>query len=401
MGTADRIQDRAMKWPAGRISTSSPKSFGMYEKAAKLAASGADLIHLEVGMPSFDTPQNIKDATIAALQRGEVHYGDFRGNIGLRRAIARRLAEHNAMQVGENEIVVTNGLTHASYAVFMAALDPGDEVILLAPYYPQHINKIELAGGKVVLAPLDAKNNFAIDAAAIAARITPKTRMICLVNPANPTGRVYAREELQALADLAIKHDLLILSDEVYDQIVYDGHAHISIASLPGMYERTFSLFAFTKAYAMDGWRIGYVVAHEKFIPAILKITMNDVAHVNVFIQEGAREALEGPQDRIGEMVAEDQRRRDLVVRRMNQMSGVKCDAPEGTIYAFPDISATGKSAQTVADEILETCHVVTEAGTFYGAAGEGRLRVCFGAESYERIDMALDRMARYFADQT
>ncbi len=388
-----------MKWPANRISASSPKSFGMYEKAARLAAGGADLIHLEVGMPSFDTPQNIKDATIAALQRGEVHYGDFRGNIGLRRAIAKRLAEHNAMQVGENEIVVTNGLTHASYAVFMAAVDPGDEVILLSPHYPQHINKIELAGGKVVLAPLDAKNNFAIDPAAIEARITPNTRMICLVNPANPTGRVYSRGELQALAGLAIKHDLLILSDEVYEQIVYDGREHISIASLPGMAERTFSLFAFTKAYAMDGWRIGYVVAHEKFIPAILKITMNDVAHVNVFIQEGAREALEGPQDRIAAMVDEDKRRRDLVVRRMNQMSGVICDVPEGTIYAFPDISATGKNAQTVADEILEKCHVVTEAGTFYGAAGEGRLRVCFGAEPYERIDVALDRMARYFAD--
>jgi aspartate aminotransferase len=390
----------AMKWPARRITAGSPKSFGMYEKAARLAAGGADLIHLEVGMPSFDTPQNIKDATIAALQRGEVHYGDFRGNIGLRRAIAARLAQHNAMPVGEDEIVVTNGLTHASYAVFMAALDPGDEVILLEPYYPQHINKIELAGGEVVLAPLDRANNFALNAAAIEARITPKTRMICLVNPANPTGRVYSREELQGLADLAIKHDLLILSDEVYEQIVYDG-AHISIASLPGMAERTFSLFAFTKAYAMDGWRLGYVVAHRNFIPAILKITMNDVAHVNVFIQEGARAALEGPQDRIAEMVAEDKRRRDLVVRRMNQMSGVTCDAPQGTIYAFPDISATGVPAQQVADEILEKCHVVTEAGTFYGAAGEGRLRVCFGAESYERIDTALDRMARYFAERT
>jgi len=372
----------------------------MYEKAAKLAAAGADLIHLEVGMPSFDTPQNIKDATVAALQRGEVHYGDFRGNVRLRRAIAKRLAEHNAMRVSENEIVVTNGLTHASYAVFMAAIDPGDEVILLSPHYPQHINKIELAGGRVVFALLDASKNFTIDVAAIESRVTPATRMICLVNPANPTGRVYSRDELQALADVAIKYDLLILSDEVYDQIVYDGRTHISIASLPGMAERTFSLFAFTKAYAMDGWRIGYVVAHERFIPAILKLTMNDVAHVNVFIQEGAREALEGPQGQIKDMVTEDQRRRDLVVRRMNQMSGVTCDAPEGTIYAFPDISATGKTAQTVADEILEKCHVVTEAGTFYGAAGEGRLRVCFGAEAYERIDEALDRMARYFADQ-
>lgn len=387
-----------MKWPATRISSSSPKSFGMYEKAAKLMAAGADLIHLEVGMPSFDTPQHIKDATIAALKGGMVHYGDFRGSLALRRAIARRLAEHNALSVKDDEIVVTNGLTHASYAVFMAALDPGDEVILLSPYYPQHVNKIELAGGKVVLAPLDAANNYAIDAAAIEARITAKTRMICLVNPANPTGRVYARAELEALAALAIGHDLLILSDEVYDRIVYDGREHVSIASLPGMFERTFSLFAFTKAYAMDGWRIGWVAAHEKFVPALMKITMNDVAHVNVFIQEGARAALEGPQDAVAAMVEEDRRRRDLVVRRMNQMSGVTCETPEGTIYAFPDVSATGKPAQQVADEILEHCHVVTEAGTFYGAAGEGHLRVCFGAEPYERIEQALDRMARYFA---
>ncbi|HVV64816.1 MAG TPA: aminotransferase class I/II-fold pyridoxal phosphate-dependent enzyme [Rhizomicrobium sp.] len=371
----------------------------MYEKAARLAASGADLIHLEVGMPSFDTPAHIKEAAIAALRSGLVHYGDFRGNAGLRRAISKRLAAYNKLEIGDDEIVVTNGLTHASYAVFMAAIDPGDEVILLEPYYPQHVNKIELAGGKVVLAPLDAKNNFAIDPRAIEARVTSRTKMICLVNPANPTGRVYTAAELEALAEIANRHDLLILSDEVYDQIVYDGRAHISIASLPGMHERTFSLFAFTKAYAMDGWRIGYVAAHRRFVPAVLKVTMNDVAHVNVFIQEGARAALEAPQDAVSAMVAEDLRRRDLVVRRMNQMSGVRCDAPEGTIYAFPDISATGKPAQRVADELLERCHVVTEAGTFYGAAGEGRLRVCFGAEPYERIEQALDRMARYFAE--
>jgi aspartate aminotransferase len=388
-----------MKWPATRISASSPKSFGMYEKASKLAAGGADLIHLEVGMPSFDTPVHIKDATIAALHAGRVHYGDFRGNIELRRTIVKRLATRNDLAVKPDEIIVTNGLTHASYAVFMAAIDPGDEVILLEPYYPQHVNKIELAGGRVVLAPLDAQRNFTIDPAAIEARIGPKTKMIALVNPANPTGRVYTGAELEALAALAIKHDLLILSDEVYDQIVYDGHRHISIASLPGMFERTFSLFAFTKAYAMDGWRIGYVAAHERFIPALLKITMNDVAHVNVFIQEGARAALEGPDTAVADMVAEDKRRRDLVVRRMNQMSGVTCEAPEGTIYVFPDISATGKPAQQVADEILERCHVVTEAGTFYGAAGEGHLRVCFGAEPYDRIEAALDRMARYFAE--
>jgi aspartate aminotransferase len=372
----------------------------MYEKASRLAATGADLIHLEVGMPSFDTPRHIKDAAIAALDAGVVHYGDFRGSIGLRRAIVKRLAAFNDLKVQDDEIVVTNGLTHASYAVFMAALDPGDEVILLEPYYPQHLNKIELAGGKVVLAPLDAKRSYAIDPAAIEAKIGPRTRMIALVNPANPTGRVYTQAELEALAEIAIRHDLLVLSDEVYEQIVYDANRHISIASLPGMFERTFSLFAFTKAYAMDGWRLGYLAAPARFMPAVLKITMNDVAHVNVFIQEGGRAALEGPEAPVAAMVAEDRRRRDLVVRRMNQMSGVTCDAPQGTIYAFPDITATGKRAQQVADEILERCHVVTEAGTFYGQAGEGHLRVCFGAEPYERIEQALDRMARYFAGE-
>jgi aspartate aminotransferase len=389
-----------LKWPAQRISSSSPKSFGMYAKAAKLMAAGVDVIHLEVGRPNFDTPQHIKDATIAALQAGMVHYGEFAGETALRKAIVARLKGHNGLTVKENEVIVTNGLTHAAYAVFMAALDPGDEVILLEPYYPQHINKIEMAGGKVVLAPLDKTKGFAFDAVALEARITNKTRMIAIVNPTNPTGRVFTRAELESLAAVVIKHDLLVLSDEVYEQIVYDGHKHISIASLPGMYERTFSLFAFTKAYAMDGWRIGYLAAHEKFIPAILKITMNDVSHVNVFIQEGARVALEGPQDCITEMLTEDKKCREMVVRRMNQMSGVKCDAPEGSIYAFPDISATGKTSQQVADEILDQCHVVTEAGTFYGAGGEGHLRICFGAEPYERIEAAMDRMAKYFAQQ-
>lgn len=387
-----------MKWPAARISESSPKSFGMYEKAIPMMADGIDLTHLEVGMPGSDTPEHIKDATIKALKDGLVHYGPFAGNPGLRKAIAKHAVSYNALDVTENEVIVTNGLTHASYAVMMAAIDPGDEVILLEPYYPQHVNKIELAGGIVVKAPLDAANNYAIDPAAIEAKITPRTKMICLVNPANPTGRVYTREELQSLADLAIKHDLLILSDEVYEQIVYDGHKHISIASLPGMFERTFTLCAFTKAYAMDGWRVGYVIAHKDFIPAILKITMNDVAHVNVFVQEGARAALEGPQDGKEEMLADDKVRRDLVVRAMNQMPGVTCAVPEGTIYAFPDISGTGKTCQEVADELLEQCHIVVETGRFYGAAGEGHLRICFGTEPVERIEAAMERMSAYFS---
>lgn len=386
-----------MKWPAKRISESSPKSFGMYEQALQLMNKGVDLIHLEVGRPSFDTPQFIKDATKAALDAGQVHYGDFAGEAGLRDAIVQKLKAKNDLSVGADEIIVTNGLTHASFAAFFAAIDPGDEVILLEPYYPQHINKIELAGGKPVFAPLNRAEGFRIDEDAIRAAVTDRTRMICLVNPANPTARAYSLEELEALARVAIDCDLLVLSDEVYEDILYDGAEHISVASLPGMFERTFSLFAFTKAYAMDGWRLGYVAAHRRFMPALLKITVNDVAHVNVFIQAGAEAALRNGAAAVAEMVAEDKRRRDLVHQRLNQMSGVKCAVPEATIYAFPDISATGKPAQIVAEELLHEAHVVVEAGTFYGASGEGHLRVCFGAESYDRIDEALSRMAAYF----
>ncbi len=389
-----------MKWPADRIAQASPKSFGMYEEAIVLMAEGKDVIHLEVGRPNFDTPKHIKEAAKKSLDDGNVHYGEFRGDFKLREAICNKLATCNKLKPDADEVLVTNGLTHAAYAVFMAAVDPGDEVILLEPYYPQHINKIELAGGKIVTAPLDKSNGFAIDGDAIESRITANTRMIAMVNPANPTGRVFSREELQIVADLAIKHDLLVLSDEVYDQIVYDDNQHISIASLPGMWDRTFSCFAYTKAYAMDGWRLGYVACHKKFMQALMMITVNDVAHVNVFIQEGAYAAIAGPQDCRTEMLAEDDRRRHLVSRRLNEIEGISCPLPQGTIYSFPDVSSFGKPSLQLAEEILAETMVVTEAGSFYGPAGEGHLRICFGAESYERIDEAMDRLQKYFSSQ-
>lgn len=387
-----------MKWPANRITRSSPKSFGMYEEAMKLMARNKELIHLEVGRPNFDTPLHIKEAAKKALDDGIVHYGEFAGDHKLRHALVGKLKAFNNLDVAPDEVLVTNGLTHAAYAVFMAALDEGDEVILLEPYYPQHINKIELAGGKVVTAPLDGNNDFQIDRAAIESRITDKTKMICIVNPANPTGRVYRRDELQIIADLAIKHDLLVISDEVYEQITYDGHQHISIATLPGMWQRTFSMFAFTKAFAMDGWRLGYVACKKEFMPALMKITVNDVAHVNVFIQHGAYAAITGPQDCLAEMLREDDRRRKLVCRRLNAMDGIVCPSPEGTIYAFPDVSSFGKPSKQIADEILAETLVVTEEGSFYGAAGEGHLRICFGAEPYAVIEQAMDRLQAYFA---
>ena len=386
-----------MKWPAQRLRQSSNKSFGMYEEAAKLESEGLDLIHLEFGRPHADTPGHIKDAVKDALDAGIVHYGDFRGTLSFREALAGKLAAFNKLDYGVDEILVTNGLTHASFAAFMAAIDPGDEVILLEPYYPQHIAKAELAGGQVVTAPLDAANGFSISQAAIAARITPKTRMIVLVNPANPTGRVYSRAELEAVAELAIAHDLLVLSDEVYEYITYGGAEHVSIASLPGMRERTITCFAFTKAYSMDGWRIGYLAADAKLIPAILRIISTDVTHVNVFVQEGARAAVVGPQEPMREMVEADRRKRDIVVRALNQMPGVTCAEPQGTIYAFPDIRGTGRGSSELAISLLREAHVVTESGSFYGTAGEGHLRICFGSESEARVSEAMERMSRYF----
>lgn len=386
-----------MKWPARRLTGGSRKSFGMYDEAAAMDAAGFDLIHLEFGRPHADTPDHIKAAAKAALDAGIVHYGDFRGTPSFRKALTRKLREFNRLDYAIDEVLVCNGLTHASFAAMMAAIDPGDEVILLDPYYPQHIGKIELAGGTVVIAELDSANNFAISRDKIAAKITERTRMIVLVNPANPTGRVYSRDELQHIAALAIEHDLLVLSDEVYEHITYGNAKHVSIASLPGMRERTITCFAFTKAYSMDGWRVGYLAADARLMPAILRIAMTDITHVNVFVQEGARAAIEGPQDAMLAMVEADRRKRDIVVRALNQMPGVTCAEPEGTIYAFPDIRGTGLSSNELAMRILHDAHVVVEAGSFYGPAGEGHLRICFGSESEKRVGEAMERLTRLF----
>lgn len=381
---------------ADRVTQTSKKSYGMYEQALKLEAEGVDLIHLEFGRPIHDTPAHIKDAAIAALRAGHVHYGEMMGEPDLRAALATKLRTFNGIDAAPDEILVTNGLTQGSYAAFMALVNPGDEVILLDPYYPQHLGKIELAGGRIVKVPLDAEDNFSIRADWVEAAVTPATRMIVMVNPANPTGRVYAREELEALAAVAIRHNLVVVSDEVYEYITF-GRPHVSIASLPGMKERTISLFAFTKAYAMDGWRLGYVVADAALMPGLVKISTSAVTHVNSFIQFGALAAVADPQDAMTAMVEDDRRKRDLVVQRLNQMPHVRCAEPEGSIYAFPDISDTGLPAQALAERLLAEAHVVVEAGSFYGAGGEGHLRVCFGSESYARIETAMDRLSAFF----
>jgi aspartate aminotransferase len=382
---------------ARRVTDTPAKSFGMYARAAALGDSGFDLIHLELGKPIHDTPKHIRDAAIAALQAGKVHYGDLQGEREFRIALAEKLRNFNQIDASPDEVLVTNGLTQASFAAILGAVDPGDEVILLEPYYPQHIGKVELAGGRIVAVPLDSEDDFRIRPDWIEAAVTARTKMIVLVNPCNPTGRVYSRAELEGLARVAIAHDLLVLSDEVYEFITFDGKPHLSIASIPGMRSRTISAFAFTKAYAMDGWRLGYLCADSSLIPGLMKITANVVTHVNTFIQYGGLAAVTEGEADVVRMVDDDRRKRDSVVRSMNQMPGVKCSVPEGTIYAFPDVRGTGMQSQELAELILKKARVVVEAGSFYGPAGEGHLRVCFGSVTHNEIDEAMTRLSRFF----
>ncbi|MDZ4729706.1 MAG: pyridoxal phosphate-dependent aminotransferase [Xanthomonadales bacterium] len=366
----------------------------MYETAATLQSAGIDVIHLEVGRPSSVTPAHIREAAKTALDNGIVHYGDLQGLAPLREALATRYCEERNVNYEASEILITNGVTQASYAAFMSALDEGDEVIVLDPFYPQHNSKIRLAGGTVVQVPLSMiKGMYRLDANRLEDAITATTRMIVLINPANPVGTVYTREELEQIAQLAEHHDLLVLSDEVYEYIIFDDCTHISFASLPGMKERTITVNAFTKAYAMDGWRIGYAAAPEHMISVMRQVTMNTTTHPCVFAQEGALVAVTGPQDCVRAMVAEDCERRDLVVETLNSIKGITCNVPQGTIYAFPDISGLGIGSDELALKILQSAHVAVESGAFYGRQGEGHLRVCFGSEKYERLAQGMQRL--------
>jgi aspartate aminotransferase len=385
-----------MKPFAERMNSQKNKSFGMYEAAAKLEREGADIIHLEVGRPSADTPLHIKEAAKTALDNGIVHYGDLQGTLALREALARRYRERNGLDVGPDEILITNGITQSAFAALMTLVDPGDEVIVLEPYYPQHNPKVELLGGKIVPVPLDKSRDFRLDPEAVARAVTARTKLLILINPANPVGVAFTQDELAALSEICIQHDLYLLADEVYEFNVYDDTRHVSIATLPGMRERTVTTSAFTKAYAMDGWRIGYSAGPRELIAAMNKVTLNDTTHPCVFAQEGALVAVTGSQDCLAQMVQADRRRRDLVVERLNAMPGVRCHTPQGTIYALPDFSALGASSGEMAEALLHESHVAVEGGHFYGASGEGHLRICFGAEPYERLEEAMDRIERY-----
>ncbi len=362
------------------------------DRARQLKAAGHDVIDLGGGDPDFPTPQHIVAAAADAMEAGDTHYVASPGIIELRRALVDKLRVDNGLEYSPNEIIVTPGGKAAIFAAIMALVDEGDEVLILDPGWVSYAPQAQLAGATPVRVPLSPADNFRVTEERLRPHVTARSRVLIACTPNNPTGRVMAREELEAIARVAREHDLLVLSDEIYEKLVYDGAEHISLASLPGMRERTLTLNGFSKAYAMTGWRLGYVAAPAPIIEEILKVHSHSMTCAASFGQRGAVAALTGPQDFIGEMVAAYDRRRHLVADGLNAIPGVRCPLPEGAFYAFPDITGTGLLSSACAELLIERAQVAVTPGIAFGEAGEGHIRLSF-ATSDELLQRAVERM--------
>ncbi len=362
------------------------------DRARQLKAAGHDVIDLGGGDPDFPTPQHIVAAAADAMEAGDTHYVASPGIIELRRALVDKLRVDNGLEYSPNEIIVTPGGKAAIFAAIMALVDEGDEVLILDPGWVSYAPQAQLAGATPVRVPLSPADNFRVTEERLRPHVAARSRVLIACTPNNPTGRVMACEELEAIARVAREHDLLILSDEIYEKLVYDGAEHISLASLPGMRERTLTLNGFSKAYAMTGWRLGYVAAPAPIIEEILKVHSHSMTCAASFGQRGAVAALTGPQDFIGEMVAAYDRRRHLVADGLNAIPGVRCPLPEGAFYAFPDITGTGLLSSACAELLIERAQVAVTPGIAFGEAGEGHIRLSF-ATSDELLQRAVERM--------
>ena len=353
------------------------------------------VISLAVGEPDFDTPPHIRAAAKESLDRGETHYSSNLGEDGLRQAIAKRMARVSGLKVDpEREIIVTVGGAEALYLVMQSVLDPGDEVLIPDPGFMVYNSQALLCGARPVGYPLRFENRFYPDLAEVEALITPRTKLLVINSPGNPTGQLFTGEILEGFAALAERHDLLVISDEVYDSIVYDRRDATCFATLPGMKERTITVNSFSKAYAMTGWRLGYAVGHPALIQGMMKIHQIVVACAPTMLQAGALVALEAEQSFIAEMVREYQERRDLITGLLNQVPGFRCHKPEGAFYAFPDIRGTGMSSAELCEFLLKTAKVGCVPGGTFGAQGEGFVRISY-ATAREKLEEAGHRMAR------
>ena len=381
MDFAERVQNLA---PEG--------AYHMLARAQALEAAGKKIIHLEIGQPDFPTFENIVDAGIQSIRDGFTRYTPSAGIKPLREAIALQASQRKGLPVTPAQVVVGPGAKPALFFPTLALVRPGDEVIYPDPGFPTYPAMIEVAGGTPVPVPLREEADFSFDLQAFDRAISPRTRLVILNSPSNPTGGVMPLAALQHIAAAAQEHDFWVLSDEIYDQLVYEAPAP-SIAALPGMAERTVICDGFSKAYAMTGWRLGFGIMPEALAERVELLLTHSIGCTASFTQVAGVEALHGPQDEVQRVVAEYRRRRDMLVAGLNQIPGITCRLPQGAFYVFPNITRLGKSSEWLADYLLTEAGVAVLPGTSFGANGEGYLRLCF-ASSLPNLQLALGQMA-------
>jgi aspartate/methionine/tyrosine aminotransferase len=386
---------RAMKAAARMDSIGTETAFEVSAKARALEATGRSIVHLQIGEPDFDTPANVREAAKSAIDAGMTHYPPFAGLPDLRAAIAADTTTRRGFAVEPSNVLVTVGGKGVMVYAIMALVNPGDEVIVPDPGYPIYDSITRFVGGTSVPIPIRMENDFRLDVNELASLITPRTKLLFLNSPANPTGGVLTRSDIERIAELALRHDLVVLSDEIYSRILYDGFEHVSIASLPGMAERTIVLDGFSKTYAMTGWRLGYAIVPDWLVKPYSQLIINTISGVTAFAQAGAIEALRGPQDDVDAMVVEFKARRDLIVDGLNAIPGFECHRPQGAFYVFPEISGTGLTGADLADRLLNEAGVCVLAGTAFGGVGTNHIRISY-ANSRENLLEALARIRRF-----
>jgi len=364
-------------------------------KFFEIVATMTDVISLGVGEPDFDTPRSIIEAGVESLREGRTHYTSNYGTLELRKALATHLERRYGVAYDpKRELLITVGASEALDLAMRATIDPGDEVILHEPCYVAYVPAIVFAGGSVIHVATRFEDDFALDPAAVETAITPRTKALFLGYPCNPTGAVLSDEVQEELARIADRHDLLVYSDEIYDRLAYGSYRHRAFSSLPGMRERTILMGGFSKAYAMTGWRIGWMAAPADLLEGIVKIHQYVIMTAPTVSQDAALVALVEGEPEVERMLAEYDRRRRLVVDRFNAM-GLETFEPRGAFYAFPRITSTGLDADTFSRRLLEEEHVAVVPGSAFGPSGAEHVRACY-ATSYERLEEALDRIGRF-----
>jgi len=369
-------------------------AFEVLLKARALEAQGRSVVHLEIGEPDFDTPPHVIQAAKDALDGGWTHYGPTQGYPELRQAVASHISSTRGIQAGPERVSIVPGGKPILFFPMMALLEEGDEVIYPNPGFPIYESMIGFLGAKPVPVPLVEERGFSFDLDVFRSLLNDRTKMVILNSPQNPTGGLIPPEDLAAIADLVRDRDLIVLSDEIYSRIFY-GDAPVSIASLPGMLDKTIILDGFSKTYAMTGWRLGYGVMPVWLVDAVNKLMVNSNSCTASFTQRAGLAALTGPQTEVDAMVAEFHRRRDAFCDGLNQLPGFRCARPSGAFYAFPNIKGTGMSSKDLADALLQQAGVACLNGASFGAFGEGYLRFSY-ANSLENLMEALGRMRKF-----